>query len=339
MKKELSIIVPIYNTPVQKLTECFESVRNIKGINYDVILIDDGSKTETSSFCRDYAEQNDGFNYFYQDNAGVSSARNLGLEKADGEYICFLDSDDALVGEVISKACHFKAFDMVIYNIEVYEAGKRFIWKAFNIDRSQELQFQEVYKRTVYSAAINGCYGKIIRRELINSSAVRFIEGMVRAEDLYFVLSLIGKKPSVYYLNETGYLYRRDQSNTELRQKKFPLQSLNDLHIVHEQSLKLAKDLNMDDTSKIIQHLNRSETIAIFRWVCIQINTRQLDEEMKRLCKRRLNDCLNDVYYRTFKENAIYKLICGDHWIIIRLLAKFREIYLALNFHSLKGRS
>jgi len=91
---ELSLIIPIYNTE-KWLIESLDSARNaIKGIDAEVLLIDDGSTDQSSDMAREYADKNPGFVYYRKDNGGLSDARNFGISHATGKYIAFLDSDD-----------------------------------------------------------------------------------------------------------------------------------------------------------------------------------------------------------------------------------------------------
>ena len=95
MKIEISIIVPIYNAE-KTLSQTLNSIRNQSYNNFEVLLIDDGSSDGSSKICKLYVSLDNRFNYVYQHNKGVSSARNEGLKVANGDYVIFVDSDDTL---------------------------------------------------------------------------------------------------------------------------------------------------------------------------------------------------------------------------------------------------
>lgn len=97
MKPYISVIVPVYNT-ANYLRKCLESIKNQDYNNYECIMIDDGSADDSADICREYAEIDDRFVLLQQENRGVSSARNAGLNRACGDYILFVDSDDYLGG-------------------------------------------------------------------------------------------------------------------------------------------------------------------------------------------------------------------------------------------------
>ncbi len=95
MNKDIffSIIVPVYN--VEKyLRECLDSISLLKTVTWETILVDDGSTDTSGQICDEYAKQDSRFRVIHQKNAGVSAARNAGLDAAKGEWIWFVDSDD-----------------------------------------------------------------------------------------------------------------------------------------------------------------------------------------------------------------------------------------------------
>ena len=91
--KTISIIVPIYNAE-EHLDKCVESILEQTEINLEIILVDDGSKDNSFEICKKYEKMDQRVKVIHQENAGVSAARNHGIEIAEGEYIGFVDSDD-----------------------------------------------------------------------------------------------------------------------------------------------------------------------------------------------------------------------------------------------------
>ena len=89
----ISIIVPCYNME-KKIKKCICSIKKQSYKNFEAILIDDGSKDKTKEIIKKNIKNDKRFKYVYKKNGGVSSARNKGIEKAKGKYICFIDSDD-----------------------------------------------------------------------------------------------------------------------------------------------------------------------------------------------------------------------------------------------------
>lgn len=89
----ISVIVPVYN--VEKyLPRCIDSIIDQTFKNFELLLIDDGSKDKSGEICDEYAKRDNRIKVFHKENGGVSSARNVGLDSAKGEWIIFCDSDD-----------------------------------------------------------------------------------------------------------------------------------------------------------------------------------------------------------------------------------------------------
>ena len=98
----VSIIVPIYNT-AKYLPKCLDSILNQTYQNLEIILVDDGSTDDSGTIAKNYAKKDSRIKVIHQENAGQSSARNLGLKKSTGEYISFIDSDDEIKSNFISN--------------------------------------------------------------------------------------------------------------------------------------------------------------------------------------------------------------------------------------------
>ena len=126
MEELVSIIVPVYNVE-DYLTECIESAIKQTYHNLEIILVDDGSTDTSGKICDMYACKDDRIKVFHKQNGGLSDARNTGIEKATGEYIYFLDSDDMLPTGAIEKmrnACVREDADMAIAGVEKFVDDK-----------------------------------------------------------------------------------------------------------------------------------------------------------------------------------------------------------------------
>lgn len=98
---KLSIIIPIYNAE-QFIRRCIDSILEQTYTDFELLLIDDGSTDDSSRICDVYSENDSRIKVFHKKNGGVSSARNVGLDNANGEWIVFIDSDDAINNQYLS---------------------------------------------------------------------------------------------------------------------------------------------------------------------------------------------------------------------------------------------
>lgn len=175
----VSIIVPIYNTE-RYLSKCLESIRTQTYPNIEVIMVDDGSTDGSKSVASSYSEADNRFRLFSQENAGVSAARNHGLDVAEGEYILFVDSDDWLEPQMIEKL----VYNMIEYSTDIsscqYDRSTCFTGATTEVwNRDIALKNFLIHKQ------INGSLvNKLFKKELIDSK--RLDESIQYGEDALF---------------------------------------------------------------------------------------------------------------------------------------------------------
>jgi glycosyltransferase involved in cell wall biosynthesis len=97
----ISVIVPVYNAE-KRLVKCIDSILAQSYIHFELLLINDGSKDSSGTICDAYAQKDNRVKVFHKENGGASSARNIGIEHATGEYIVFVDSDDYVEKDYLS---------------------------------------------------------------------------------------------------------------------------------------------------------------------------------------------------------------------------------------------
>lgn len=205
----LSIIIPSFNNDI-KLSDCLDSIFNQSFHDCEVIVIDDGSSDNTRNYCERYLKENYNFNYFYQENRGVSSARNKGLELASGKYVLFVDSDDSLLPHSLISL-YKVAKEEIDTDMVVGDYIIRYSDKDRNISQkntSSHIQFIERAITGVYHAAL---WNKMIKRECISNT--KFDEGLRYMEDQLFLIDILLKKPKIKFLSEPIYVYNQYQNS------------------------------------------------------------------------------------------------------------------------------
>ncbi|WP_022772728.1 glycosyltransferase family 2 protein [Butyrivibrio sp. AE2015] len=201
MEKKVSIIIPVYQA-AKYLERCVESCLGQKGINADeleIILVDDGS-TDGSSELADELEKSANCVAVHTGNHGVSHARNLGIEKATGKYICFVDADDyvgeSFVTDLLAAAGCESATPVIIDSTDAYLSG-------LSISGYQYIE-NSILNRNTH------VWGKLFLLSEIRDNHVTFKEGLTIGEDLLFLLDLAllqGKKKTVKCTGTSGYVY------------------------------------------------------------------------------------------------------------------------------------
>lgn len=206
---KLSIIVPVYNTPMEKLKRCFESIKAIRTKSYECIFVDDGSIAECSAYVRSLVDGVHEFKYMYKKNGGVSSARNVGLENARGEYICFADSDDEIQPKVYDRFLSEQRDDDIVFTDLMFINKKtRIVWK---VSTEKDITYEKILCRIFINGEVNGPCCKFIRKSFLLQYKICFQEEMVMGEDRVFLLDMLLQKPSMSYIDEVGYFYFREK--------------------------------------------------------------------------------------------------------------------------------
>ena len=204
----ISIIIPVYN--VEKfIRQCLDSILSQSYKNYEVILIDDKSKDSSLDIIREYEKKYSNFFVIEnKKNSGPGASRNKGIDKAKGEYIMFIDSDDYIEPNTLEDA--FNAAKKYDADVVRYDFSR----SISNIEYADRKLYPKLKEKTIEVDINKGDYflletagpcNKLFKRSLIGDS--RFPVG-IYFEDLPFIISNILKAKKIVYLNEVLYRYR-----------------------------------------------------------------------------------------------------------------------------------
>ena len=230
---KISIIVPIYNTE-QCLPRCIDSILSQSFTDFELLLIDDGSIDGSGAICDAFAEKDNRVRVLHKDNGGVSSARNIGLIEAKGEWICFADSDDELLPDGLKVMAEgiSKEVSLVMAGYVICDDNGKLIYSidkliSYLIDPRQAVK--EMFIPTDY-----GYYGyiwcKLFRLSEIRKNKIRFSEDVFFDEDRLFLTQYIcAMEKSAYYNTKPVYMYyERSGSAMMLLKKRFNPQFVTD---------------------------------------------------------------------------------------------------------------
>lgn len=179
---KISIIVPVYNTE-KYLHRCIDSILVQTFTDFELLLINDGSNDCSGEICDEYAAKDSRIKVFHKENGGVSSARNLGLDNAKGEWVTFVDSDDSITTIPIAQNVNSEA-DIIITSLVDSRTNNGMILDNAFIEK-QDLG-------TFLSTAINNNilrtpYAKFLRRDIIEQYHLRLDLNMKLGEDTLFI--------------------------------------------------------------------------------------------------------------------------------------------------------
>lgn len=206
MNSLISIIIPIYKTEMY-LNRCLDSVINQTYKNIEIILVDDGSPDSCGKICDEYAIKDSRIRVFHKENGGVSSARNLGILEANGEFIAFIDSDDYVELDFISylyKLIKDYKVDMSICGY-CFHDGER---KQYTIGNENLLSKEAALKQLFYRTSYQGFLcNKLFSKKVITDNNLWLNESITICEDLLFVFQYMMCINQVIYGSLSKYHY------------------------------------------------------------------------------------------------------------------------------------
>lgn len=288
----LSIIVPIYN--VEKyIKKCLDSIVAQKTNNIEIICIDDGSTDNSGFICEQYAKKDKRFKVFHKKNGGVSSARNLGLEKATGEYIAWIDPDDYISDDWYFNIEPLLSFniDIIFFDYVILKGNKKIIKKYDNI--SKYIDVDLFLDEIVMDQKIeNQLWQKIFKRTLIEN--ILFPENVKSMEDYAVLHKIVLKAKNVYYLSKILYFYRiRDDSLVT----NATLEKNYTSYLIAKERYRylINKNKMVSKMGYLVQSLN----------LCIQYNKINEEEKIKNkkiytICKQEISKNIKYIY--SYKE-------------------------------------
>lgn len=324
--KDISFIIPVYNAPLDKLEECICSILKIKSkFDIEIVVIDDGSEGYIKEFFEEkFIEE---VIYKYKANGGVSSARNAGLDIAEGKFVFFADADDKIIADAFEKMDLIDKYQFIIFDIDVIENSKESTWKVLNCEPGK-LQREEVIEELLTSNRMNSPCSKLFLYECIKRNNIRFDESMITGEDLNFVIDFTKCVTDIYYTGKNAYCYQREEASRIARIRKFPETYLDNISflrdklegLIYEYGLegKYADLLNMDHTESLYNYLSDLMTLKM----CTPARKARVYDEIKRV---KINCAVG-----SRKMRMKYHLIRHRRWALMYVLAYIRKQYLKL---------
>lgn len=210
-KPYYSVIIPVYNVE-DNIRRCIESVLSQSFIDFELILVDDGSSDGSGAICEEYAETDERVIVIHQKNQGVSSARNEGMKNARGEYIVFIDGDDFVDTDILEKLNQSDA-DLVLVGFSDYFDNK-VIKTLLDDDQFWQINSDEGIIQFLEKKSSVFVWGKRYKKSIIDGNNIRFRYDMEINEDNIFNNEYILKTSTAVNLKWSGYYHCQYTSAT-----------------------------------------------------------------------------------------------------------------------------
>lgn len=222
---KISVIVPVYN--VEKyLQRCIESILSQTFTDFEVLLIDDGSNDRSGEICDEYAKKDGRIRVFHKENGGVSSARNTGLDNVQGEWVCFVDSDDWLDLDFLMLVLQDSAkADIIFYGCKLqYIDQTTTVYLPFEIFTANRCEIEHYLYRLKCNPQqfeyLGYTWNKIFKTSIIREIGIRFVTDLSIREDEVFTLSYCKFAKSLKIRSISPYNYRILYNGLTFSQKK-----------------------------------------------------------------------------------------------------------------------
>ena len=337
-KAMISIIVPVYNA-AEYLTDCIESILGQKDQNIEIILVNDGSGDESGSICRTYKKADSRIKYIEIENSGVSAARNIGMERASGEWVCFADADDRLCEYAIDSMrealdesadavyCNYlRADEDASYSEQLSTVqASEIIEATFDYSGMKSQMSRYAFMHPMFFSA---CWGKLYKRNIIEQNQIRFPAGIRLSEDLCFNVRYLMYCRNVRLFDKAVYQYRvnmasvtHNDSFAHLENRSELIELLNSWNTGREE-YERAKNkyillciLRMNE--KIGNVKEKKKAVALYREISSRAYVRKI------ICDTK-NQNLSDGRYQEAYYKAIVYLL---RFKCVRVAVKIGQIY------------
>lgn len=297
----VSVIVPVYNAE-KYIRKCVDSILNQNDRDFELILVNDGSRDNSLAICREFEALDSRVKVIDQNNAGVSVARQNGIDAAKGEWISFVDADDYLengfiedinnceenvdiivFGKNIENTCVVKSDSKVICNILGYKTGN-----------------------VCDNAHMSVLLGKAYKADIIKNNNVKLKTGIINGEDMLFNIEYFFTMPVVKYIKKEVYNYRINAGSATVRIQ--PEIIKNDREFLSY--LKNIIDEGYNSGREYMEDLFRKVALNGM-WICLRQYIAHPQNKMKKSEKIKLyKELLNSEYYYSAFKN--YKAYCND---------------------------
>lgn len=220
---KISVIVPVYNAE-KYLQRCVDSILAQTFTDFELLLIDDGSKDKSGGICDEYVRKDDRVKVFHKENGGVSSARQCGLDNALGEYSIHVDSDDwiepKMLERMYGKIIEMHA-DILISDFYIDKDGKSIYVDQLSCQTVPIDILKEILKGHLFGAL----WHKLIRHSLFKEHDIKFIPNINYCEDVLILAQILQLNVKVCFLHEAYYHY--DQQNTNSITRNYTKETFN----------------------------------------------------------------------------------------------------------------
>ena len=333
MKNNLiSVVIPVYNGE-EYIERCVQSVLNQENVNLEIIIINDGSKDNTLKILKKY-ENNNNIKIIDVPNGGVSKARNIGINNANGEYIGFIDCDDTIPKNYYYKL--YKALSQNNADIAICGMKKVFGDKEDIVDIEinekilDKSKFSDLYFELNSKSLLMTVWNKLYKKDLIKN--IEFKSSIIMGEDYVFNLEVYVKCNKFVFIQNCLYEYYQnmDSISYKLKRKYSKVYELENSIMYRNFTIKKMKQIGISD-KKIEEYMIKRASMWFIKLID---NLFLKDSPYNRIVKKeKIRKILND------EVNRKYALLSSNNKknIIVKIFYKLNSVTLIYLIFKMKN--
>lgn len=279
----VSIIIPVYNVE-KHLSACIDSILSQSFKDWELILIDDGSRDNSGKICDEYVDKDNRIHAFHYNNGGASEARNRGIKEAKGEYITFIDSDDIVNTEYLSNFSYNEFLDFEIQGFMLNYIGHEQDNKEIKPNSTKSAPIKDVYAESELNKLSRGPVCKLFKRSIIVANNIAYPKGIQFGEDAIFVKRYLSHcNGMARSIAKADYMYNHFPNEKSLTSRKHPGQMMYDVakmdyelfELLEEKWGRMPKACRLD--------FKRNRTLEMYYSVCTYLTEKNhtLNEKVK----------------------------------------------------------
>lgn len=332
---KFSVIIPVYNC-ADRLHISVESILQQTYNDFELILVNDGSKDESLNICNEYASKDCRVKVLNQKNSGPSVARNTGLKYVSGEYVVFCDSDDCLEKEAlekINKEIHnndgicdivfYGYYDCIVENGGIVKRNKHtYAHSVFNSNKA----LKEMYNDLNDISFTYPVWNKAYRLQFVKESKAEFPVRVNIAEDYVFNLKLYTKAENTIVMSECLYNYIQHSGSITT---KFQESKINSAEYVYEYAVKVMKEWNPNMVNCIHNSYLKDISVYINNMFNSNVNlsaAKKIELVRSVIRKESVRICINEVNCYSLRNKIICMLIKHRMALLLLITGKIARL-------------
>lgn len=332
-----SIIVPIYNTE-KYIERCVNSILNQRIPDFEIILVDDGSKDNSGTICDNLAQKDRRIKVIHKENAGLGMARNTGVENANGDYVLFVDSDDYISADILydlSSEIKNGQFDVVFFGMTRVDLDGNILFDLKpNVEKVEYYNPNDIKENLLAdfigynphsgertNLRISVCTS-CIKLDIIKNNALKFVsEREYISEDIWFYLDLFKYISSCKVIEKEYYFYIQNSNSLTTRYKKDRFEKIKFFYTNAKTHVN-----ELGYSNEIILRLNQSYFATTLG--CMKIEASYISEEhTKKDAINKIRTICNDEEFRKSFFGLPDKHF-NKKWKVLKILIKYKMIML-----------